>query len=140
MLKKISKNFIIFLFFASVLCLSLHVSASLESFIQRMQNVIQSAESKNQVIGIEVVSLDNNDILFQHRANSLLNPASCTKIITTAAALKLLGPNYRFNTKFYTDVKPANGKVMTLWVKGYGDPSIVIENLWKISRNIANTG
>ena len=115
-------------------------SASVESFANRMGTIAGQSESGNEQVAIEVVSLNRGDVLYRHNENALLNPASCTKIITTAAALKLLGPNYRFHTKFYTDQPPRNGKVGTLWVKGYGDPSIVIERLWRIARDISNTG
>lgn len=113
---------------------------SLDSFAGRMQSVVTNASKGNEVLGVEVVSLNRGDTLFGHNTSLPLNPASCTKIITTAAALKLLGPNYKFHTKFYTDKRPIDGRADKMWVKGYGDPSIVIERLWRIARDIANTG
>lgn len=115
-------------------------SASKDAFSVRMQEVVSGAEKGDEVIGVSVVSLNSGDILYAHKDGVPLNPASCTKIITTAAALKLLGPSYKFHTKFYTDQRPVGGKVGKMWVKGYGDPSIVIERLWRMARDIANTG
>lgn len=131
--------FKILLIFALV-CAPAASYPSVESFDNRMQNALKSGLKGNEVIGVFIASLNRGDALFSNDAGKLLNPASCTKIITTAAALKLLGPDYRFKTKFYTDVRPAAGRVGKLWVRGYGDPSIVLEKLWKIARNIANTG
>ncbi|MDR2613055.1 MAG: D-alanyl-D-alanine carboxypeptidase [Deltaproteobacteria bacterium] len=50
-------------------------------------------------------------------------PASILKLVTSASALASLGPGYRFRTEFYLD---ANGD---LWIKGYGDPYLVSEEL-----------
>lgn len=124
----------------AILFVSQPAHASKESFAQRMQSIVAGSEKGNEQIGIKIVSLNNGDILFAHKGDTLLNPASCTKVVTTAAALKLLGPDYRFHTKYFTDLRPTGGKVGKMWVVGYGDPSIVIERLWRIARDIANTG
>ncbi|MDR3154940.1 MAG: D-alanyl-D-alanine carboxypeptidase [Deltaproteobacteria bacterium] len=50
-------------------------------------------------------------------------PASVLKLVTSAAALAALGPGYRFRTGFYLD---ENGD---LWIKGYGDPYLVSEEI-----------
>lgn len=73
--------------------------------------------------GIQITSLDRGDSLFGKNSGTPLNPASVTKLVTTAAALKYFGPNYRFHTKFY--LTPQND----LYVYGEGDPSLVIEEL-----------
>jgi membrane peptidoglycan carboxypeptidase/D-alanyl-D-alanine carboxypeptidase len=52
-------------------------------------------------------------------------PASTLKIVTGAAALISLGPNFRFQTRMYTLARPggpSNEIRGPLWVKGYGDP------------------
>jgi len=72
--------------------------------------------------GVYIARLGNNKVLYKKNANELLNPASTTKIITTAGALKYLGPNFRFHTKYYlTSDKD-------LYVEGNGDPYLVIED------------
>jgi len=126
--------------FALFLAISSPSYASIVSLQDRIGRIINRSEGNNEIIGIQVVSLNRGDTLYSHNSVKPLNPASCTKLITTAAALKLLGPDFKFQTKFFTDVRPQNGKVGKLWVKGYGDPSIVIERLWRIARDIANTG
>jgi D-alanyl-D-alanine carboxypeptidase/D-alanyl-D-alanine-endopeptidase (penicillin-binding protein 4) len=50
-------------------------------------------------------------------------PASILKLVTSAAALVSLGPEYRFKTEFYLD------KGKNLWIKGYGDPYLISEEL-----------
>src|SRR5574343_1838357 len=39
----------------------------------------------------------------RHRADVPVNPASVMKLVTTYAAIDLLGPDFTWNTRFYTD-------------------------------------
>ncbi|MDH3234678.1 MAG: D-alanyl-D-alanine carboxypeptidase, partial [Alphaproteobacteria bacterium] len=54
----------------------------------------------------------------------LFIPASVAKVPTTVAALEMLGPDYRFETKLYVKAKPGarNGTVNDLYLVGGGDP------------------
>ena len=64
------------------------------------------------------------------------------KIITAAAALDALGPSYRFTTELLheADVDPAGVLQGNLYVKGGGDPTLVLENLWKIIYDLKMEG
>ena len=67
--------------------------------------------------------------LFSHDANRAMNPASVMKIITTYAALDLLGPDFRWKTEAYLAGKLDRTGTLAgnLVIKGYGDPKITIE-------------
>src|SRR6185503_9383536 len=56
-------------------------------------------------------------------AHQPLNPASTMKLVTTYAALELLGPAYRWKTEAYLDGD-------NLVLKGYGDPKLNYESFW----------
>jgi D-alanyl-D-alanine carboxypeptidase/D-alanyl-D-alanine-endopeptidase (penicillin-binding protein 4) len=57
-----------------------------------------------------------------------MNPASVMKLVTTYAALDLLGRDYRWRTEAYLDGPLERGVVKgNLVLKGYGDPKITIE-------------
>lgn len=72
-----------------------------------------------------VVSLDSGDTLFAQSADSALAPASNLKLLTTAAALHVLGPDYRFRTYLLTDGTVSNGVVEgDLVLYGTGDPGL----------------
>ena len=58
-------------------------------------------------------------------------PASTVKVLTSLLALNHWGKDYRFKTEFYLD-KETN----TLWVKGFGDPYLVSEELDEIVNKI----
>jgi D-alanyl-D-alanine carboxypeptidase/D-alanyl-D-alanine-endopeptidase (penicillin-binding protein 4) len=69
----------------------------------------------------------------RHEANDPMNPASVMKLVTTYAALELLGPAYRWKTEAYVD---GNDVVL----KGYGDPKLNYESFWMLLRNLRGRG
>lgn len=63
-----------------------------------------------------------------------LVPASVIKIATVLAALRILGPEFRFSTEFYVDSR-AN-----LYVKGFGDPTLMPEEIGVIIEQLRQKG
>ncbi|HEY1937583.1 MAG TPA: D-alanyl-D-alanine carboxypeptidase/D-alanyl-D-alanine-endopeptidase [Candidatus Angelobacter sp.] len=76
--------------------------------------------------GIDVVDLQTGKTLFSQNPEQLFLPASNTKLFTTAAALAIAGPDYRFRTTVEAEGKiDANGRLLgDLVVVGRGDPNI----------------
>jgi D-alanyl-D-alanine carboxypeptidase/D-alanyl-D-alanine-endopeptidase (penicillin-binding protein 4) len=82
------------------------------------------------LVGVRVDSLTTGRTLFAHNPELLLNPASVTKMFTTAAGLCLLHPDYRWRTELYSLERPERGVIKgPLYVKGNGDPFLVDERL-----------
>ncbi|MFH1689520.1 MAG: D-alanyl-D-alanine carboxypeptidase/D-alanyl-D-alanine-endopeptidase [Candidatus Eisenbacteria bacterium] len=81
------------------------------------------------------------EVVYEHDADRPLIPASNMKVITAAAALSVLGPDYRFETVVSTDA-PELGSTLSgdLYVRGMGDPSLVSEELWKLAESIRTLG
>ena len=66
--------------------------------------------------------------LFAYDSERAMNAASVMKLVTTFAALELLGPDYRWKTETYLGGNLIDGTLDgDLIVKGYGDPKITIE-------------
>ncbi|MGE5170862.1 MAG: D-alanyl-D-alanine carboxypeptidase/D-alanyl-D-alanine-endopeptidase [Rudaea sp.] len=66
--------------------------------------------------------------LFAYDANRARSPASVMKLVTTFAALELLGPAYRWRTEAYLGGPLIDGELHgDLLLKGYGDPKITVE-------------
>jgi len=61
-------------------------------------------------------------LIYDHAGSNALAPASTQKLLVAAAALKILGPTYRFVTKVEATRQPVNGEVDNLWLVGGGDP------------------
>jgi D-alanyl-D-alanine carboxypeptidase/D-alanyl-D-alanine-endopeptidase (penicillin-binding protein 4) len=66
-------------------------------------------------------------------ARTPVNPASVMKLVTTYAALELLGPAYRWKTQAYLD-----GDDLVL--RGQGDPKLDYESFWMLLRNLRARG
>jgi D-alanyl-D-alanine carboxypeptidase/D-alanyl-D-alanine-endopeptidase (penicillin-binding protein 4) len=66
----------------------------------------------------------------RYRADASVNPASVMKLVTTYAALDLLGADYTWDTQFLTDGTVDQGVLRgNVYVRGGGDPKLVLERL-----------
>ena len=76
----------------------------------------------------------NGRIIAAHNLHKKFVPASIVKIATSLTALKVLGPQYRFETHFYRDAN------QNLYIKGFGDPFLISEEVSFIVRELKNRG
>jgi D-alanyl-D-alanine carboxypeptidase/D-alanyl-D-alanine-endopeptidase (penicillin-binding protein 4) len=76
--------------------------------------------------GVDVVDLETGKALYSQNSDQLFLPASNAKLFTTAAALAIAGPNYRFRTTVEAEGKiDDNGRLLgDLVIFGRGDPNI----------------
>src|SRR5262245_5374391 len=91
-------------------------------------------------VGVAVMDVESGRVLYARGEKMPYNPASNAKIVTTAAALALLGPEYRFKTALYADELRGSEVVGNLYVRGFGDPSFVTEDLWKLVSDLYALG
>jgi D-alanyl-D-alanine carboxypeptidase/D-alanyl-D-alanine-endopeptidase (penicillin-binding protein 4) len=76
-----------------------------------------------------------------HRANEAMNPASVMKLVTTYAALDVLGPDFRWKTKVTMDGRMQNGVLDgNMLVRGGGDPKLVVERLQALLTQVQASG
>ena len=96
-----------------------HPHAELQAEID---SVLQDALFTSAHIGIKVVAVKTGEVLYAKNAHKLHHPASTMKLITAAAALAKLGPDFRFKTTLYADAI-VNGHVTgNVYLKGKADP------------------
>src|SRR5437660_2682048 len=92
-----------------------------------IDRAIDESEFASARWGVFVMSLRDGRILYSRDGGRLFTPASNMKIYTTAVALDLLGPDYRWRTSVYAQAQPdANGTIngdLTLY--GRGAPDLV---------------
>ncbi|MGH8686484.1 MAG: D-alanyl-D-alanine carboxypeptidase/D-alanyl-D-alanine endopeptidase [Burkholderiales bacterium] len=70
-----------------------------------------------------------------------MNPASVMKLVTTYAALELLGPSYHWKTEAYATGPLRDGVLEgDLVLKGYGDPHLDFEGFWILLRQLRGKG
>ena len=76
-----------------------------------------------------------------HQAERPFNPASTMKLVTTHAALSMLGPGYRWTTRFLTTGPIRDGVLQgDLILQGGGDPHLVIEDLHALMADLRAQG
>lgn len=79
--------------------------------------------------------------LLAWRADAPVNPASTLKLVTTYAALDRLGPDFRWQTRVYSDGPVRDGVLQgDLYLQGGGDPKLVSEKLWLLLRRVQGLG
>lgn len=107
-----------------LLALSTPAAAQQRDVGARVSAILAAKQLQGVQVGVLVVDLGSGQTLFARNADTALIPASNTKLITTAAALELLGPKFNFTTQLYLRGKQA-GKTLhgDVVVVGSGDPS-----------------
>ncbi len=76
-----------------------------------------------------------------YRMATPMNPASVAKLATTFASLELLGPAFTWATPVVVDGPVQNGTLQgNLYIKGQGDPKLVVERLWLLLRRVQGLG
>ncbi|MBN1807363.1 MAG: D-alanyl-D-alanine carboxypeptidase/D-alanyl-D-alanine-endopeptidase [Sedimentisphaerales bacterium] len=81
----------------------------------RIDDIISVSLQQKVLFSIHIVKADSGNTVYEYNARDLMIPASNMKIITSAAALKYLGPNYQYTTRIGLCGD-------TLVVIGSGDP------------------
>jgi D-alanyl-D-alanine carboxypeptidase/D-alanyl-D-alanine-endopeptidase (penicillin-binding protein 4) len=76
-----------------------------------------------------------------HRVEVPVNPASVMKLVTTFAALETLGPTFAWSTPVFIEGAVRGGTLYgNLYIKGQGDPWLVIERMWLLLRRVQGLG
>ena len=63
---------------------------------------LQSENMQAATVAVEIRNLTTGEIVYEHEAHRAVIPASVTKLTSTGAALRLLGPDYRVETEVFT--------------------------------------
>jgi D-alanyl-D-alanine carboxypeptidase/D-alanyl-D-alanine-endopeptidase (penicillin-binding protein 4) len=102
------------------------LAAPVKLLQDRVAGVLSAPDLARGFWGIEVVSLSTGKTLYSQNADKLFTPASNTKLFTTAAALALIGADYKFRTTVETTgtldrYGRLNGDLVLV---GRGDPNL----------------
>ncbi len=111
------------------------LKAELDQFLQNEPTL------KGGLVGISIRSAKSGEILYEHDGNIRMRPASNMKNLTAATALSVLGEDYRFKTEIRNKGE-RNGNTLkgNLYLKGYGDPTLLIEDLSQMTKDIVDSG
>ncbi|MGI6524151.1 MAG: D-alanyl-D-alanine carboxypeptidase/D-alanyl-D-alanine endopeptidase [Bdellovibrionota bacterium] len=88
---------------------------------------------------ISVVDLDNAKSVYALNETTPAKPASVMKLLTAHSALKVLGSEYRFQTRLSLQGE-VGGVADSLYIIGSGDPTLTTEQLWILARAVKRRG
>jgi D-alanyl-D-alanine carboxypeptidase/D-alanyl-D-alanine-endopeptidase (penicillin-binding protein 4) len=91
-------------------------------------------KSMGSHVSAMVVNLATGEKVLQVNPSSPMNPASSIKLFTAYTALKRLGTNHTFKTSVFVNNSGA------ICVKGGGDPSFVMEDLYLVVEQLKRKG
>ena len=128
------RRWLLFLLFSSI------ISTQAEPLPPTVVKALQQADIPQSAVGVYVREVDSPKADIAHRADEAMNPASVMKLLTTYAALDMLGPAYTWKTDmFATDVK-GDAVSGNLYLQGHGDPALTLENFWLMLRALKQRG
>ncbi len=134
-----------FRFALAALALPLSTAVTAASVNQTLPARVEQALKANKIgsdaLSVVMLPLNGNGTPTIVNADVSVNPASTMKLVTTYAALELLGPNHQWKTEFYADGPLENGVLNgNLYLKGGGDPKLNMEKLWLLLRDLRANG
>ncbi len=106
--------------------ISLPASAGAQELASRVDAILGADPWDRVHWGLLLAELETGEVLYQRNARIRFAPASNMKFPVTIAALARLGPDFRYETAFYTDAPPGpDGRISgDLVLPGRGDPTL----------------
>ena len=92
-------------------------------------------------VAVYVQDMQSGQVLVSHRADAAMNPASVMKLVTTFAALRTLGDDYRWLTQ-WKSAAPQHGHTLAgdiYWV-GSGNPVLDQNDLLDMQQQLRDQG
>lgn len=108
-----------------LVCTGAVALSSLAQVPQPVRQLLKADYMQGASFSLAVRNTASGEILYACDEQRQLTPASVLKVVTTAAALELLGEEYRFPTSLEYTGEVAGGVLKgDLYIKGSGDPSL----------------
>lgn len=104
--------------------------ASLTANNRALNTFINTHELRHANVGFSMRNVRTGQTIASYRGNHYCLPASTTKLVTTAAALEILGPRFRFKTSLQYDGEVRDSVLYgNLYILGGGDPTLGSQHL-----------
>lgn len=102
---------------------------------------LTAAKIPASAVAVVVQEVGGSRAALSVNATAPMNPASVMKLVTTYAALDLLGPAYRWKTEAWVNGSLRDGVLEgELILKGGGDPKLDLEAFWILLRALRGRG
>jgi D-alanyl-D-alanine carboxypeptidase/D-alanyl-D-alanine-endopeptidase (penicillin-binding protein 4) len=118
-----------------------HATAQTGRWPAELHAALQSTGIPRESVALYVQEVGASAPLLEWNADRAMNPASTMKLVTTLAALEVLGPGYTWRTEVYAHGPVQDGVLNgNLVLKGYGDPKLNLENFWLLLADVRARG
>lgn len=115
-------------------------SKNIEELAEKIESVLEHDYLFGTSTGVSVRNSEG-EIIYSSNGDLRLVPASNMKLITSVAALHVLGPEYRFSTDIRIDGEIKDGVLNgDLYLVGKGDPTVRPEDYEALAEDIKNFG
>ncbi|HKD17868.1 MAG TPA: D-alanyl-D-alanine carboxypeptidase/D-alanyl-D-alanine-endopeptidase [Thermoanaerobaculia bacterium] len=100
-------------------------TAAPQTLEQVLDQIARRAPARSSGVSVAVAELDSGQVIYARNPDQPETLASVTKMLSSAAAIHFLGPEYKFKTSFWRKGDVQNGLLNgSLLVVGGGDPNI----------------
>jgi len=124
-----------------LLCLLAPLAQALEPLPPSLLAALQRAKLPFSALSLVILPLDGREPARVFNAQQGVNPASTMKLLTSYAALELLGPAWQWTTELRATALPQEGVLEgDLYWRGSGDPKLTIERVWLLLRDLRFKG
>ena len=118
-----------------------HAIAGANGLPERPQAVVRQQLVPDEDVTVVVRDVLTGESLVEMNPATPRTPASVMKILPTWAALDILGPAYTWKTTAWADGPVSKGVLKgNLYLKGGGDPQLMIERWWRFVTDLRQTG
>ncbi|WP_314172634.1 D-alanyl-D-alanine carboxypeptidase/D-alanyl-D-alanine endopeptidase [Streptomyces winkii] len=106
-----------------------------------VDRILAGKPLKGASAGVVVADARSGKTLYRHNSGKRLLPASNTKLLTSAAAMDVLGPGYRYRTDVLAHGDRDGGRLDgDLYVRGTGDPTLLAKDYDALAADVASSG
>lgn len=107
----------------------------------QMRDYATESLNSEEALSMAAVPLNGPGLDQNINADVPMSPGSIMKVITTYAALEILGPTHHWDTDFLTDGQMLGDTLKgDLYVRFGGDPKLTYERLWTTLRELRDMG
>lgn len=108
---------------------------------EQLLSILHERPLSRARVGLVVMRASDGVVLFSHNPERAFNPASNTKMLTTASAIATLGGDYRYRTTLHGPAPDDNGLIRgDVTLRGMGDPSLGTNDLTELAEHLRALG
>ncbi len=115
-------------------------SAALAALERDLEALLEGRILGSSTTAVYIVDAFTGESIYERHIDEPLNPASNVKLVTTAAALDVLGPDWRYAMRVYGPL-PRQGVVDgDLYLRGGADPTLDADDIASLAGKLAAAG